>query len=100
MKNILFLLLALFFACNNKQQKLSISKDTTTQKVVVDTAAKPAFTIAMMSYKRDLACGMPLSAGLSDTCHYKNKVYGFCSIECKEAFLKSPATYIAAIKKG
>lgn len=45
--------------------------------------------------KKDLACGMPLSAGLEDTAHYKGKIYGFCSAECKENFLKDPQKYLA-----
>ncbi len=42
--------------------------------------------IAMASQK-DTTCGMPLSAGLADTVMYNNKVYGFCSKECKEDFV-------------
>lgn len=48
--------------------------------------------------KKDLSCGMPISAGLEDTAHYKNKVYGFCSKECKEAFLKDPEAALKAAK--
>ena len=47
---------------------------------------------------KDLACGMPIRAGLEDTAHYGGKLYGFCSKECKDAFLKAPATYLAGIK--
>ncbi len=32
---------------------------------------------------KDLFCGMALKAGVGDTAHYKGKVYGFCSKECK-----------------
>jgi YHS domain-containing protein len=38
--------------------------------------------------KKDLSCGMPISAGVSDTAQYKGKLYGFCSAECKADFLK------------
>jgi len=44
---------------------------------------------------KDPACGMPLTAGVSDTAHYKGKVYGFCAKECKDEFLKNPASYLA-----
>lgn len=47
---------------------------------------------------KDLVCGMPLSAGVNDTCHYEGKVYGFCAKECKEEFLKDPAGYLSAAK--
>jgi len=48
--------------------------------------------------KTDLSCGMPLSAGLEDTVNYKGKIYGFCSKECKNEFLKDPEAHIAKIK--
>ncbi len=61
-----------------------------------------AMTAALKSlpfdYKKDPSCGMPLTAGLEDTTTYKGKLYGFCSKECKEAFLKEPAAYTAKIK--
>jgi YHS domain-containing protein len=44
----------------------------------------------------DFACGMPVSAGISDTCHYEDKAYGFCSAECKAEFQKEPAKYLAS----
>jgi len=45
---------------------------------------------------RDLVCGMPLSAGVGDTAHYADKVFGFCSKTCKDKFAKNPTKYIAA----
>jgi len=42
------------------------------------------------------SCGMPVTAGVSDTAHYKNKVIGFCSGECKAEFSKNPEANIAA----
>ena len=45
-----------------------------------------------MASKKDTSCGMPLSAGLEDTVQLNNKVYGFCSKECKEAFVKTLQT--------
>ncbi|HTR31313.1 MAG TPA: YHS domain-containing protein [Puia sp.] len=49
-------------------------------------------------YSKDPACGMPLRAGIGDTVLYKGKLYGFCSKECKEEFLKDPAGYTAKTK--
>ena len=66
------------------------------------TNIKPAnsdtskFTVSMVDNKRDPSCGMPLTAGIGDTVHYKNKVIGFCSKECKDDFLKDPAKNITA----
>ena len=45
----------------------------------------------MVDNKKDPNCGMPVTAGIEDTVHYNGKVYGFCSDECKQAFLKNPA---------
>lgn len=62
-------------------------------KIKVDTAK---FTAAMVDNKRDPSCGMPVAAGIEDTVHYKNKVLGFCSKECKDEFLKGPEKNITA----
>lgn len=58
--------------------------------------AASAYTPEMLSNQKDPACGMPVSAGVSDTAHFNNYVLGFCSSECKAAFMKSPADMIAA----
>ena len=46
----------------------------------------------MVNNKKDPSCGMPVTAGIEDTVHYNGKVYGFCSDECKQIFLKDPNT--------
>lgn len=48
-------------------------------------------------YPKDPKCGAPLSAGLEDSTEYKGKLYGFCSKECKDAFLASPESFLAHI---
>ncbi len=49
--------------------------------------------------KRDPVCYMPVSAGITDTAVYHDKVYGFCSAECKRLFVADPKGYLAkAIK--
>jgi YHS domain-containing protein len=47
------------------------------------------------AYKYDYSCGMPVSAGVSDTVTYKGKLYGFCSPECKADFLSKPEEYLS-----
>ena len=54
-------------------------------------SAEKKFTVAMVDNKKDPNCGMPVTAGIEDTVHYNGKVYGFCSAECKQAFLKNPS---------
>ena len=53
-------------------------------------SVKTKFTVTMVDNRKDPSCGMPVSAGISDTVHFNGKVFGFCSDECKQAFLKDP----------
>jgi YHS domain-containing protein len=88
----------------------SCHQGATSQQAAADQAAKArdsaaqaaaAFkktVISLVDYKKDPACGMPLTAELEDTTRYKGKLYGFCSKECKEEFLKDPEGYSAKAK--
>jgi YHS domain-containing protein len=49
----------------------------------------------VLATNRDLACGMSVTADVTDTAHYKGKVYGFCSPDCKKGFQSDPETYLA-----
>lgn len=74
---------------------------TKTDKPAKDTLAiqkisANIFEHLLVDNKKDPSCGMPVKAGISDTAHYKNKVLGFCSKECKDAFLKNPEANLAA----
>ena len=53
-----------------------------------DTGPKKDYTKVVFASKKDTTCGMPLSAGIGDTLHWNGKVYGFCSKECKDAFVE------------
>jgi YHS domain-containing protein len=75
--------------------------DAKTEKPAQDTTAMKTgdtlpFDHMLVDNKKDPACGMPVTAGISDTTHYKDHTLGFCSKECKDAFLKSPDVLIAA----
>jgi YHS domain-containing protein len=74
--------------------------NTQTEPPVKDTVAMKsdtgAFDHMLVDNKKDPSCGMPVTAGISDTTHYKDHTLGFCSKECKDAFLKSPDVLIAA----
>jgi YHS domain-containing protein len=94
--HVLFALLVIMvlFACQNRNEASTTAvthKDSTTAA----TPKQPFEGVAFAS-KMDLACGMLLSAGIQDTAHYKGKVYGFCSKECKEDFLKTPEAFLAS----
>jgi YHS domain-containing protein len=41
----------------------------------------------------DLVCKMSLEEGISDTVHYNEKIYGFCSADCKTQFVAAPERY-------
>jgi YHS domain-containing protein len=86
-KRPLFYLILLAFSCNEKPK----IKTSTVQVPKTDSVQKKKFTADMVDNKKDPSCGMPMSAGIEDTVHYNGKVYGVCSEECKQAFLKNPA---------
>lgn len=82
------------------------SSGTKTETPARDTTAMKSDTTNIFEHmlvdnKKDPSCGMPVTAGIADTAHYKDKVLGFCSKECKDAFLKNPEANLAAadIKK-
>lgn len=85
-------------ACANNENASNpkmepVKHGSTMQVVSTDSATK--YTPGMVNNKRDFICGMPVTAGIADTAHYKGKVYGFCATECKDEFLKSPEAYTA-----
>jgi YHS domain-containing protein len=91
MRYLIILSLA-FAACHSKPQTetTTIAKDSVESMVPKADTTAPKFTAAMVDNKKDPNCGMPVTAGIMDTVHYKGKVYGFCSDECRDAFLKNP----------
>ena len=72
-------------SCNEKPQTV-VSPAIIKQ----NDSSEKKFTVAMVDNKKDPNCGMPVTAGIEDTVHYNGKVYGFCSEQCKAAFLKNP----------
>jgi YHS domain-containing protein len=53
-------------------------------------------SVFKLAINKDLVCGMPVSASVTDTVHRKENIYGFCSPQCKEEFLKNPESFLAA----
>ncbi len=80
--------LLLFSSCNNQTIQTEVStipgEDTMT---IQENAQQTKYTPEMVVNKHDMTCGMPVTAGISDTCHLNGKVYGFCSAECKAEFV-------------
>jgi YHS domain-containing protein len=81
--------LAAIVACNNAATEEKASKDTsshsmpTVEQIGIDT------TGLKFASKDDPTCGMPITAGISDTATVDGKLYGFCAKECKDEFLKT-----------
>ena len=102
MKNNIFTLLCcaalLLFACKNEPAKENSTAKADTSKMEMPKADSVKYTVAMVDNAKDPSCGMPVGAGIDDTAHVKNKVLGFCSKECKEAFMKDAAKNFAAVE--
>ena len=94
MKKFLLLISAAFYliSCANKQEQEEASSPE--HSATIEKENK--YTTEMVVNKKDFVCGMPTTAGISDTAHYKENAYGFCSSECKSAFLQDPTTYVAS----
>jgi len=81
-------------ACGNDPASSTTTMDSTANTVTQDSVI--SYDISLVDNKKDPTCGMPVTAGISDTAHYDNKVLGFCAAGCKEEFLKNPKANIAA----
>lgn len=91
MKKIIFISL-FFMACSqNSKNEKAISNAKVEENLSVSENKYAGVDFAS---KKDLACGMPLSAGVEDTLHYDGRIYGFCSAECKDSFEIDPRKYI------
>ncbi len=77
-------------ACNGNPSSAA-EKDIASTMATDTTAKSGNFTVAMVDNKKDPSCGMPVTAGIGDTVHYRDKVIGFCSKECKDDFMKDTA---------
>ncbi|MES1226432.1 MAG: hypothetical protein ABUT20_63740 [Bacteroidota bacterium] len=74
---------------NEQPKSKEMAMDTT-------AAVKKDFSKVQFASKLDYSCFMPLTAGVGDTAIINGKVYGFCSKECKNEFMKNPAANIKA----
>jgi YHS domain-containing protein len=109
-------LLGLLVACQNDQSnKVVAMPDVETTSPAVDVPQMPAAHVDPMSKKKskqpkanavsanavvfanktDDVCGMEVEESFTDTCHYKGKVYAFCSEFCKDKFKSQPLKYLS-----
>ena len=89
----LFFVISVIACSNNKQDTVAESQPAEMESSMENHSH---FKPEMVVNTTDYACGMPVSAGISDTCHYEEKAYGFCSAECKAEFQKEPAKFLVA----
>jgi YHS domain-containing protein len=85
--SVLFVPFGIFLSCNQKPDPV-----TTSAEIYKSDSVRKKFSASLVDNKKDPSCGMPVTAGIEDTVHYNGKVYGFCSDECKQIFLKNPKT--------
>lgn len=84
-------------SCNSASNKNNSTESTTQSRSDTIATTQPVhYEIAYLDNKKDPTCGMPVTAGVSDTAHYETKVIGFCSTECKNEFLKNPKAGLEA----
>ncbi len=90
MKKLIYLFgFTAVFSCNTKET--NTVKEPTTVLV-------PDNPLNKLKYdnKIDFYCKMDIAKfGVSDTLHYKGKLYGFCSKMCKHEFLMKPEEYLS-----
>jgi YHS domain-containing protein len=92
-KYIGILIIAAACSCNQPNPTVPEKK---MEPMAVKDSTKSDLAKLVFASAKDLSCGMPITAGVSDTATYKGNLYGFCSAECKEDFLKNAATLLKA----
>lgn len=92
-KSFFALLIIGAFACSNQEK--TTPEETASPMHQHEEATAVKYTPDMVVNEKDYTCGMPVTAGISDTSHYEGKAYGFCSSECMAEFKKDPAAAIA-----
>jgi YHS domain-containing protein len=95
MKSTLPLVLFVFslIACSTQPVKETKPIKDSTQ---MQSEVPATIDAKIVDNTKDPACGMPVTAGIGDTTRYEGKLYGFCSKECKDEFLKNPKQLVAA----
>jgi YHS domain-containing protein len=72
-------------SCSN--ETIQEKQQFQTKEMTVD-ATNNSIDVSAIKFasKKDTICGMPIKIGVADTLNINGKVYGFCAVECKEAF--------------
>ena len=70
--------------CGNEAANSTNTMDSTVIVAAEDSVI--SYDISLVNNKKDPTCGMPVTAGISDTAHYENKVLGFAQQVVKKNF--------------
>ena len=92
----LVLVSLVLFSCGTSNDKPSAVSAAAHLVAAMDTTTEKTYAVSLVNNKKDPSCGMPVTAGISDTAHYEKLVLGICSTECKNEFLKNPKANLAA----
>ena len=92
----LLILSMVILSCGQSNDKANATSADTNQVATMDTTTEKRYAVSLVNNKKDPTCGMPVTAGISDTAHYEKNVLGFRSVECKNEFLKNPKANLAA----
>lgn len=93
-KITLIISILILAACQSKQPAPPVVTAPAKPEMKMPAPEQRLEKIVKLEGRTDLVCGMPVSAGISDTSTYRKKLYGFCSAGCKEEFIKDPISYI------
>jgi YHS domain-containing protein len=80
-------------SCNNKSAKTDKTEMSASDKGAEKSGVN--IKLSQLASKTDYSCKMTLENGaIADTTMYEGKIYGFCSTECKNDFLKDPKGHL------
>lgn len=94
MKKLLVAAIILMSACSQQEEKkveTTVGPDPAAEKMATGPSNKEL--VSAVDNKYDPVCGMPVSAGVSDTLRHEGKLLGFCAPECMDEFAKNPKEY-------
>jgi len=85
-KIFLVVLITIQFSCQSGNDTKGKENEVAIPAADTNKAEEKPFANIQFASKIDTSCGMPLTAGIGDTLHLNDKIYGFCSKDCKEEF--------------
>jgi len=66
----LLILSMVILSCGQSNDKANATSADTNQVATMDTTTEKRYAVSLVNNKKDPTCGMPVTAGISDTAHY------------------------------